>query len=164
MRRRAKIGQEPWFKQSYYDREEQYRAFTGAPENPAYLHTPGITKGIRPGIGQQHHYCDCAAPDKVSSHFVTILVSVQYLSLMCMKYCAVLSGLRRRWRPEYMPSSTVGTTTMTISTTTSTTTTAIIESLQSTFTTEDEQNFSPPPSSPTQSNDDFTSTWKHSFG
>ena len=48
---------------------------------------------------------------------VTVLVSVQYLSLLCMKYCAVVSGLRH-WRPEYMPASTTPSTTTTSSTTT----------------------------------------------
>ena len=152
MRRRAKIGQEPWFKQNYYDRKEQYRAFTGVSESPLLLHTPGITQGIRPGIGHQNQYCDCTAGNKVSTNnFVTILVSVQYLSLMCMKYCAVLSGLKQ-WRPEYMPlSTTTITTTITTTATTipSTTATAIIEELQQ----RDEQwqqSFS--------ANDDFTST------
>ena len=76
MRRRvAKIGQEPWFKQSYYDRKEQYRAFTGVSESPtAFLHTPGITQGIVPGIGQQNQYCDCASPNKLSSHFANDLI------------------------------------------------------------------------------------------
>ena len=150
MRRRAKIGQEPWFKQNYYDRKEQYRAFTGVSESPLLLHTPGITQGIRPGIGHQNQYCDCTAGNKVSTNnFVTILVSVQYLSLMCMKYCAVLSGLK--WRPEYMPLSTTTTTTAITTTATtipSTTATAIIEELQQ----RDEQS--------ENANDDFTSTWK----
>ena len=153
MRRRAKIGQEPWFKQKYYDRKEQYRAFTGVSESPLLLHTPGITQGIRPGIGHQNQYCDCSAGNKVSTNnFVTILVSVQYLSLMCMKYCAVLSGLK--WRPEYMPLSTTTTSTTTTAITTtattipSTTATAIIEELQQ----RDEQS--------ENANDDFTSTWK----
>lgn len=81
-------------------------------------------QGIRPGLGGQHHYCDCTSANKLSTHFVTVLVSVQYLSLLCMKYCAVLSGLKQ-WKPEYMPLSTTSTTT-----TTTTTTTTIIESLQ----------------------------------
>ena len=154
MRRRAKI-KEPWFKQSYYDRKEQYRAFTGVSESPtAFLHTPGITQGIVPGLGQQNQYCDCASPNKLSSHFATILVSLQYLSLMCMKYCAVLSGLKQ-WRPEYMPLSTTTITTTTITTTAttipSTTATAIIEELQQRQRDEQwQQSFS--------ANDDFTST------
>ena len=153
MRRRvAKIGQEPWFKQSYYDRKEQYRAFTGVSESPKFLHTPGITQGIVPGIGQQNQYCDCVSPNKLSSHFATILISVQYLSLMCMKYCAVLSGLKP-WRPEYMPLSSTTTITTTITTTAttipSTTATAIIEELQQ---RDEQQSFS--------ANDDFTSTRK----
>ena len=154
MRRRvAKIGQEPWFKQSYYDRKEQYRAFTGASESPtAFLHTPGITQGIVPGIGQQNQYCDCGSPNKLSSHFATILISVQYLSLMCMKYCAVLSGLKP-WRPEYMPLSSTTTITTTITTTAttipSTTATAIIEELQQRD-EQRQQSFS--------ANDDFIST------
>ena len=56
---------------------------------------------------------------------MTVLVSVQYLSLLCMKYCAVVSGLRH-WRPEYMPASTTPSTT----TTSPTTTTAILDALQ----------------------------------
>ena len=84
--------------------KEAIAAFNSSVTNP-YLHTPGITDGIRPGLGGQHHYCDCSSTNKLSTHFVTVLVSVQYLSLLCMKYCAVLSGLKQ-WRPEYMPSST----------------------------------------------------------
>ena len=84
--------------------KEASSAFNTSLASP-YLHTPGITNGIRPGLGGQHHYCDCSATNKLSNHFVTVLVSVQYLSLLCMKYCAVLSGLKQ-WRPEYMPSST----------------------------------------------------------
>ena len=84
--------------------KEASSAFNTSMASP-YLHTPGITNGIRPGLGGQHHYCDCSAKNKLSNHFVTVLVSVQYLSLLCMKYCAVLSGLKQ-WRPEYMPSST----------------------------------------------------------
>ncbi len=61
---------------------------------------------------------------------MTVLVSVQYLSLLCMKYCAVLSGLKHKWRPEYMPSSSsTTTTTMSSGISTATTTTAIIEQL-----------------------------------
>jgi hypothetical protein len=84
--------------------KEASSAFNTSMASP-YLHTPGITNSIRPGLGGQHHYCDCTATNKLSNHFVTVLVSVQYLSLLCMKYCAVLSGLKQ-WRPEYMPSST----------------------------------------------------------
>ena len=92
--------------------------------------------GIRPGLGDEHHYCDCTASDKLSNHFVTLLVSVQYLSLLCMKYCAVVTGLRK-WRPEYMPLSTTSTSTTTTTTALTTTTgaptttvTTILNSLQ----------------------------------
>ena len=88
------------------------------------------SSGIRAGIGDENQYCDCSAANKLSNHFVTVLVSIHYLSLLCMKYCAVVSGLKH-WRPEYMPSSTTtsSTTTLTSTTTTTaaTTTTAILD-------------------------------------
>ena len=142
--------------------KETTSSFNSSMTSP-YLHTPGITNGIRPGLGGQHHYCDCSAANKLSTHFVTVLVSVQYLSLLCMKYCAVLSGLKQ-WRPEYMPSSTPPSTTISPVTTPPTTTTmvavattattTIIESLQR-LQEEDEQNFS------TASTNDFRSTYVH---
>ena len=115
----------PLYKKNYYNARDQYRSFSSAynlmggnsdedevsgrsavsevgKEITSYLHTPGIRAGIRPGLGGKHRYCDCSSPNKLSTHFVTVLVSVQYLSLMCMKYCAVVASLQQ-WKPEYMP-------------------------------------------------------------
>lgn len=44
---------------------------------------------IRPGLGDPAPYCDCSRPDLVSaSNFVTMLVSMQYLLIVCRQYCA----------------------------------------------------------------------------
>ena len=90
------------------------------------IHYLLTSSGIRAGIGDENQYCDCSAANKLSNHFVTVLVSIQYLSLLCMKYCAVVSGLKH-WRPEYMPSSTSTTTLTSTTTTVATTTTAILD-------------------------------------
>ena len=81
-----------------------------------YLHTPGITYGIRPGLGKPMHYCDCSktVSNRISTNsVVTALVSIQYLTLMCTSYCikrikqrnhrAKLSNANGQWKPSYIP-------------------------------------------------------------
>ena len=59
----------------------------------SYLHTPGITFGIRPGLGKPIHICDCSKPVTAKNHYIasnsvlTALVSIQYLTLICTTYC-----------------------------------------------------------------------------
>ena len=87
----------------------------------SYLHTPGITFGIRPGLGKPIHICDCSQPVKSASsnHYIasnsvlTALVSIQYLTLMCTTYChqklkqrnknAKQSQAIGNWKPSYIP-------------------------------------------------------------
>ena len=81
-----------------------------------YLHTPGITYGIRPGLGTPTQFCDCSKTEanRISSNSVlTALVSIQYLTLMCTSYCitklkqrnhrAKQSNLIGKWKPSYIP-------------------------------------------------------------
>ena len=84
-----------------------------------YLHTPGITYGITPGLGKPiSEFCDCSqtVTNRIASNSViTALVSIQYLTLMCTNYC--IKKLKRRnhrakvpstntqWKPSYIPYS-----------------------------------------------------------
>ena len=86
----------------------------------SYLHTPGITFGIRPGLGKPIHICDCSKPVTAKNHYIasnsvlTALVSIQYLTLMCTTYChkklkakrnkhAKQSNAIGNWKPSYIP-------------------------------------------------------------
>ena len=61
-----------------------------------------IENAIKPDI-----HCDCSSPGRLSNNFVTVLVTVHYLTLLCTKYCANAAKVeKRRWRPAYMPPST----------------------------------------------------------
>ena len=43
---------------------------------------------IKPGLGDPGPYCNCSAqPDLISNNFVTLLVSMQYLLILCSQYC-----------------------------------------------------------------------------
>ena len=67
---------------------------------------PRTTGLVRSGLGDPAPYCDCAADDLISNNFVTLLVSVQYLVLLCGTYCgggSAASG-RLRVRPQQMNS------------------------------------------------------------
>ena len=86
-----------------------------------YLHTPGITFGIRPGLGKPIHICDCSKPVQsastnryiASNSVLTALVSIQYLTLMCTTYCHKQLKKRNKnakqsqeignWKPSYIP-------------------------------------------------------------
>ena len=84
------------------------------------LHTPGITYGIRPGLGKPKQYCDCSKPanDRISTNsIVSALVSIQYLTLICTQHC--LKKFRQKskakhahqyggmWKPSYIPNPSV---------------------------------------------------------
>ena len=61
----------------------------------------GLDNVIKPDV-----HCDCSSPGKLSHNFVTVLVTVHYLTLLCTKYCASATKVeKRRWRPSYMPPS-----------------------------------------------------------
>ena len=58
----------------------------------SYLHTPGITYGVRPGLGKPiEQFCDCSKTGQLNriapNSIVMAIVSIQYLTLMCTRYC-----------------------------------------------------------------------------
>ena len=92
------------FSKNYYDPVDQvtqYKDFYTSAlrlqgravrmKSSPFLHTPGIIQGIRPGIGQDpESFCDCNStqPDKVNpENLLAALVSIQYLALVCLKFC-----------------------------------------------------------------------------
>ena len=92
------------FSKNYYDpvnQVTQYKDFYTSAlrlqgravrmKSSPFLHTPGIIQGIRPGIGHDpESFCDCNStqPDKVNSeNLLAALVSIQYLALVCLKFC-----------------------------------------------------------------------------
>ena len=84
----------------------------------SYLHTPGITYGVRPGLGKQiEQFCDCSKTGQLNriapNSIVMAIVSIQYLTLMCTRYCvknikqrnlrAKQATTNGQWKPSYIP-------------------------------------------------------------
>ena len=100
---------------NFVDRESDFYLRSWNTGSDKYVNNELETlSGDRPGIRPEMH-CDCSAPGKLSNSFVTVLVTVHYLTLLCTKYCARVTTKvdRPKWRPAYMPSSTTSTTTIT---------------------------------------------------
>ena len=83
-----------------------------------YLHTPGITYGVRPGLGKPiEQFCDCSKTGQLNriapNSIVMAIVSIQYLTLMCTRYCvknikqrnlrAKQATTNGQWKPSYIP-------------------------------------------------------------
>ena len=84
----------------------------------SYLHTPGITYGVRPGLGKPiEQFCDCSKTGQLNriapNSIVMAIVSIQYLTLMCTRYCvknikqrnlrAKQATTNGQWKPSYIP-------------------------------------------------------------
>ncbi len=62
-----------------------------------------VSARIKPGLGDPQPYCDCSTPDQISNNFVTLLVSAQYLLILCGDFC----GKRRQQSPSFVPKEEV---------------------------------------------------------
>ena len=93
-----------------FDRNQRYSL--------SYLHTPGITYGVRPGLGKPiEQFCDCTKTGQLNriapNSIVMAIVSIQYLTLMCTRYCvknikqrnlrAKQATTNGQWKPSYIP-------------------------------------------------------------
>lgn len=55
---------------------------------------------VRAGLGSPDPYCDCRNADMISTNFVTLLVSAQYLLIMCGEFCARKANVNNQSEKE----------------------------------------------------------------